>query len=319
MNFKQIDIYTNSPALQVLMVKLTELGVTGFIIHDSSDFDEFISNKNDNWDYIDDDLMKLKETPTFVTFYLPDDSQGIEILRAITGLLELLRENELDFYGSLDMMINSVKEEDWENCWKEYYKPFQIGKKFIIKPTWENVEAKDNMLILEIDPASTFGTGQHNTTQLCIELLEDNVKSGDNVLDLGCGSGILSIAALLLGAENATIVDIFENAVKTASENIIQNNFDKSRFKSFCGNVIEDLKLREKIGTGYDIITANIVADVIIPMSGFLKSFVKEDGKIIISGIIANRLPDVKSALEENGIKIIEIKEKEDWVALLCE
>ena len=172
--------------------------------------------------------------------------------------------------------------------------------------------------ILEIDPASSFGTGQHHTTKLVMETLETVIKGGERVLDLGCGSGILSIAALLLGAEKAVMTDVFLNAVNTASENIEQNGFDKSRYEAFCGNIIDDKELREKIGIGYDVITANIVADVIIKMSPYFRGFLKEKGIVIISGIITERLDEVKEALDKENIMVEKIAEEEDWNAILC-
>ena len=173
--------------------------------------------------------------------------------------------------------------------------------------------------ILEIDPASTFGTGQHHTTKLVMERLEKIVNEGDRVLDLGCGSGILSIAALLFGAESAVMVDIFENAVKTAGENVEKNGFDKNRYMAYCGNVIEDSALRERIGGGYNVIAANIVADVIIAMSGLFGDFLAKDGTLIVSGIITERLPEVLTALEGNGFKVVSLSEEEGWNAIVLE
>lgn len=317
MNFMQIDVYTKSEAVDVLVMRLSELGITGFVIHDSADFDEFLENKDANWDYVDDELMGLKTVPTHITLYLQDNPQGLETLTELKGALEGFKAENPDFYGSLEIKIDNVKEEDWANNWKQYYKPFNVGEKLIIKPSWENVENTGGRKILEIDPASTFGTGQHHTTKLVMERLENIVKTGDRVLDLGCGSGILSIAALLFGAESAVMVDIFENAVKTAGENVEKNGFDKSRYTAYCGNVIEDGALREKIGGGYNIIAANIVADVIIAMSGLFGGFLAKDGTLIVSGIITERLPEVLSALEENGFKVVSLSEEEGWNAIV--
>ncbi|MGN0589222.1 MAG: 50S ribosomal protein L11 methyltransferase, partial [Ruminiclostridium sp.] len=197
MNFMQIDVYTKSEAVDVLVMRLSELGITGFVIHDSADFDEFLENKDANWDYVDDELMGLKTVPTHITLYLQDNPQGLETLTELKGALADFKAESPDFYGSLEIKIDNVKEEDWANNWKQYYKPFNVGEKLIIKPSWENVENTGGRKILEIDPASTFGTGQHHTTKLVMERLEKIVNEGDRVLDLGCGSGILSIAALL--------------------------------------------------------------------------------------------------------------------------
>lgn len=313
----QIDVYTKSEAVDVLVMRLSELGITGFVIHDSADFDEFLENKDANWDYVDDELMGLKTVPTHITLYLQDNPQGLETLTELKGALAGFKADNPDFYGSLEIKIDNVKEEDWANNWKQYYKPFNVGNKLIIKPSWENVENTEGRKILEIDPASTFGTGQHHTTKLVMERLETIVKDGDRILDLGCGSGILSIAALLFGAESAVMVDIFENAVKTAGENVEKNGFDNSRYTAYCGNVIEDSTLREKIGGGYNVIAANIVADVIIAMSSLFGSFLAKDGTLIVSGIITERLEEVLAALKENGFNVISLSEEEGWNAIV--
>ena len=315
----QIDVYTKSEAVDVLVMRLSELGITGFVIHDSADFDEFLENKDANWDYVDDELMGLKTVPTHITLYLQDNPQGLETLTELKGALADFKAESPDFYGSLEIKIDNVKEEDWANNWKQYYKPFNVGEKLIIKPSWENVENTGGRKILEIDPASTFGTGQHHTTKLVMERLEKIVNEDDRVLDLGCGSGILSIAALLFGAESAVMVDIFENAVKTAGENVEKNGFDKNRYTAYCGNVIEDSALRERIGGGYNVIAANIVADVIIAMSGLFGGFLAKDGTLIVSGIITERLPEVLSALEGNGFKVASLSEEEGWNAIVLE
>ncbi len=315
-NFIQIDIYTSSAAIDGLTGALTDRGVTGFIIQDSADFEEFLENKEANWDYVDDSLMGLKTVEPHITVYVHDNAQGAETLASIRELTETCAANNSDgFFGNIRLELANVKEEDWANNWKQYYKPFRVGKSLIIKPSWEDVEPNAGDKILEIDPASTFGTGQHHTTKMVMETLEEAVKEGDRVLDLGCGSGILTIAAMLFGAKEAAVCDIFENAVKTASENIRNNDF--TEFKAFCGNITEDGKLRDEIGGGYDVICANIVADVIIAMSPLFKGFLREGGSLIVSGIIDERVSEVKSALSENGWRAISEKNEDGWNCIL--
>ena len=319
MDFQKINIYTKSEAIYPLTSLISELGITGFEIHDAADFEDFLENKDMNWDYVDDSLMNLKTVKTHITLYLQQNEQGAEMFNALQGVLSEIRSKDTDsFYGDLSLETDKVNEEDWANSWKQYYKPFTVGEKLIIKPTWEEVPDPGSRKILEIDPASSFGTGQHHTTRLVMELLEQQIKGGEHLLDLGCGSGILSIAALLLGANSVTMTDVFQNAVTTASENVEQNGFDKSHYTAFCGNITDDPDLRRRIGTGFDIITANIVADVIISMAPFFRSFLKENGTLIVSGIITERLDEVKAALSENDITIESITEKEDWNAILC-
>lgn len=318
MDFKQVDIYTESEAVQVLVMQLSELGLNGFVIHDKADFEEFLENKEYNWDYVDDSLMNLKNVDTHITCYIQDNEQGAEMLSALKGTLTELKERSPEFYGSLEVKLDNVREEDWADNWKQYYKPFNIGKRLTIKPSWETVEPEQNRRILEIDPASSFGTGQHHTTRLVMEILEETVQPGDKLLDLGTGSGILSIAALLLDADSAVMVDIFQNSVDTARENAAKNGFFEDKVQAYAGNIIDDIALREKIGGGYDIITANIVADVIIAMSPYFKGFLKPQGKIILSGIITERLEEVYSALKENNITVTDTREREGWNAIIC-
>lgn len=301
-NFIQIDIYTSSQAIDGLTGALTDYGITGFIIQDSADFESFLEDKNANWDYVDDELMGLKTVEPHITLYVHDNAQGAEMLAAIRTLVDGFAQNNADgYYGNIRMELANVKEEDWANNWKKYYKPFRVGKSIVIKPSWENYTAADGDRILEIDPASTFGTGQHNTTKLVMESLEKLIKGGERVLDLGCGSGILSIASMLLGAKDITMCDIFENAVNTAMENAAKNNIAPESRRAFCGNIIEDEALCEKIGTGYDIVCANIVADVIIAMAPIFGRFMKQGAKLIVSGVIEERLDEVTRALKENG------------------
>lgn len=317
-SFTKIDIYTSSQAIDGITGALAEYGITGFIIQDSADFEDFLADKNANWDYVDDELMGLKTVEPRITLYIHENAQGAETLAAIRGLVDGWRANNSDgFYGNIRMELANVKEEDWANNWKKYYKPFRVGKSLIIKPSWESVEPHDGDRILEIDPASTFGTGQHYTTKMVMETLEGVVSGGERVLDLGCGSGILSIAALLLGAKAVTICDIFENAVNTASENIEKNGFEN--FTAYCGNIIGDKELREKIGTGYDLICANIVADVIIGMSPLFKGFVREGGRLIVSGIIDERVDEVTAELKNNGWRTVLAKNEEGWNCILLQ
>ncbi len=317
-NFIQIDIYTSSQAIDGITGALTDYGITGFIISDSADFEDFLSNKDANWDYVDDELMGLKTVEPHITLYVHDNAQGAEMMASIKALVEEYKQNNSDnYYGNIRMELANAREEDWANNWKKYYKPFRVGKSLVIKPSWEDVTPADGDKILEIDPASTFGTGQHHTTKLVMETLEDVIKGGERVLDLGCGSGILSIAAMLFGAESITMCDIFENAVNTASENVEKNNISFDKYSAYCGNIIEDASLRERIGTGYDVVCANIVADVIIAMSPLFSQFMKDDARLIVSGIIDERLDEVMAALAENGFETVLSADEEGWNCIL--
>jgi ribosomal protein L11 methyltransferase len=320
MNWFEVVIKTETPAVDVLCALLTDHGVRGFSIQDKESFQEFLDDKDGKWDYIEDDLMGLANCDTKITFYLPDDAQGAEQLAGVRGLCADLRTGDhAAFYGSLEMTIGNVKEDDWANNWKQYFKPLPIGEKLLIKPSWEPVPDGNTRTILEIDPASSFGTGQHHTTRLCLELAETVLHDGDRVLDLGCGSGILSIGTILLGASSATAVDIVDNSVRTAIENAGKNGIGADRYTAYCGDIISDTALREKLGNGYDLITANIVADVLIAMSGLFGGFLKAQGYLIVSGIITERADEVLNVLEGAGFTLLKKHEKEGWCAALLQ
>ena len=318
MNWTEVSVYTTTEGIEPVCGRMLNIGITsGFSIRDAKDFEEFLDNKNGNWDYIDDDLMNLKSCESCVTVYLPENAQGAEMLAALKSEMEQLKKCDDDkAFGRLAVELANVREEDWANNWKQYFKPIKVGQRLLIKPSWENVDNDDNRKILEIDPASSFGTGQHHTTRLCLELLEKNVHEGDRMLDLGCGSGILSIGGVLLGADNAVAVDIEENSVKIARENIEKNSFDEKTIKAYCGNIICDKSLRDTLGGGYDIITANIVADVIIAMSGYFGTFLKDNGTLILSGIIVERKDEVLDAVKQKNFTVVEVREKEGWAAV---
>ena len=230
MNWTEVNIYTTTEGIDPVCGRLLNVGVTGFQIRDAKDFEDFLNDKTGNWDYIDDDLMNLKNCETCVTFYLADNSQGADMLAMVkTEMAELSAIDTEKKFGRLACELSNVREEDWANNWKQYFKPLTVGDKLVIKPSWEDYEGTEDRTVLEIDPESSFGTGQHNTTQLCLELLETNLSENDRVLDIGCGSGILSIAALLLGAKDACAVDIDLNSVKIAAQNAAKNHISPER------------------------------------------------------------------------------------------
>ncbi len=317
MNWTEVNIYTTSEGVEPLSGCLLRLGINGFVIKDSKDFEEFLSEKSSKWDYIEENLMGLKDCETCVTVYIPENMQGADMLSAIRSELVALKSRDTDnLFGRLEATLANVREEDWANNWKQYFKPLTVGEKLLIKPSWEECENNEDKIILEIDPESSFGTGQHNTTQLCLELLEKHLNIGDRLLDLGCGSGILSIAAMLLGADSANAVDIEENAAKIAIQNATKNNIPLEKYKSFCGDVISDESLVSALGDGYDIISANIVADVLIAMADLFKHFLRDEGILIVSGIIIERKDEVCDVIISKGFKQLSIHEKDGWAAV---
>lgn len=322
MNWTQVDIYTTTEAIDLLSSKIQDLGIRGCMVQDAQDFQEFLEQKDGRWDYLEDGLMELAHCETCITVYLPEDGQGAETLSALRDMLAQLRAADPEhIYGRLEMQCSGIREEDWANNWKQYFKPFPVGKKLYIKPSWETPTAEAaGRTVLEIDPASSFGTGQHHTTRLCLELMESEIQPGaTRLLDLGCGSGILFIGGLLLGAKSAYAVDIEENAVRIAGENAAENHLDPDSYTISCGNVITDAALTEAIGTGYDVITANIVADVIKAMAPLFPRFLKPDGTLILSGIITERADEVLETVTAQGFAVLEKREASGWYAVkLC-
>ncbi len=319
MEWTEVNIYTATAAIELLTAKLLDIGVKGFAIKDAEDFNEFLENKNGQWDYIEEDLMQLSSCETCITVYLPGNSQGADMLSAIRSMLAEVKSADREGnYGRLEAELSSIREEDWANNWKQYFKPITVGEKLIVKPSWEELEDTGGRKVLEIDPASSFGTGQHHTTRLCLELLEDCVSEGSHVLDLGCGSGILSIGAILLGAADAVAVDIDQNAAATAAENAEKNGIPADRYRTYYGNIIDDEKLSAEIESplgGYDVITANIVADVLIAMKDHFRRYLRKGGTLIISGIIEERMEEVLSAVESVGFTRLRVSVKEGWAA----
>lgn len=318
MRFKEIIIETTTEGIEILEAILLDLEILEVVVEDASVFEEFLASKTMNWDYYDESLNKMKDCPSRMKIYLGDDEEGNNKLNKLNEKLNNLKEDSFGIdVGTLNTSINIVNDEDWANNWKQFFKPFEVGKNIIVKPTWETIDNPDNKKILEIDPGASFGTGQHFTTQLCIEQIEKYIRKDMKILDMGCGSGILSIASSILGAKKVVGVDIDENAVRIANENVQLNNINCAKFTAYSGNIIEDERLQDVIGYNqYDMIVVNIIADIIIAMSDCFPKFLKPGGVIITSGIIEKYVDKVKDTLKQNGFEIIETRQKEDWFSI---
>ena len=319
MQWIETNIYTTTDGIEPLCGRLYAVGLNGVQIKDAADFNDFIENETQYWDYIDESLESLKTCETCVTVYLTDDADGRELLSHIRSTVAELQSLDDDGkFGRLEIELSGINEEDWANNWKKYYKPFNLGRKLLIKPEWEQLDQADvgDKVVLSMNPGHLFGTGTHHSTQLCMIELEKYVRQGDKVLDLGSGSGILSILSLLLGAESAVAVDIDPAAPATAMENLAMNGISPDRYSVLVGNVIDDQSLRKKIGGGYDVVVANIVADVIIAMSRTAYEQTRSGGIFITSGIIGPRAEEVKTAVSEAGFSIIDIHDQSDWVCI---
>lgn len=317
MDWIRVSIFTTSEGIEPVMGRLLQLGIDGIEIEDERDFKDFLETNRDAWDYVDDELIKEKEGETCVKVYIEADNP--DMLSAIkTEMTELAGIDTDGKFGRLAVALDSVREEDWANTWKQYFHVMEIGKKLIVKPYWEDVEP-NGRTVFEINPGLTFGTGSHHTTRLCLEDIEETVKPGDTVLDLGCGSGILSIVSLMLGAKKANAVDIDKNSMETAYDNLLRNGIERDRYSVYIGNILSDSGLQDKILTEkYDIVLANIVADVIIAALPFVKKALKPDGIFITSGIIEDRIYDVTEALYENGFEILSENRSADWAEFKC-
>ena len=308
MEWIELKIKTTAQGIEPISGVLYDLGITGVQISDKDDFKEFLENNRKYWDYVDEELEKLKDQDSFITVYFEDSAEGRE-------LLSKAKEEVLAVFGETEFFENSVKDEDWSENWKQFFKPIEVGERVVIVPEWEEIPETDRIKFL-INPGMSFGTGSHESTRMCIEELEKNLKKDDLILDLGCGSGILSVIGLLLGAKDCVAVDIDPMAVETAYKNLVLNGLSPERYKGYAGDITADKALYKTLSEKkYDIVLANIVADVIINLSGFVKDFLKESGTFICSGIIIERKDEVKAALQNAGLKIKEERVMGEWAA----
>lgn len=333
MKWKKFTLKTTTEAVELVSVMLAELGIDAVEIEDNRPISE-----EDRKRMFIDILPELPpdEGTAFVSFYLEEEE-------AAEGLLIAIRDGlaELDLFvdtGEKTITVSETEDTDWIDNWKEFFHPFRVDDTIIIKPTWETLDEKrDGDMVIEIDPGTAFGTGSHETTKLCILSLKKQIKGGEKVLDLGCGSGILSIAARKLGASYVLGTDIDENAVLVSKENTEQNHLDsmvsltlpgadlaadKEVFSAaengcgyFCCNVLSGECETALLGISYDIVVANILADVIVPLAGIVGSFLKPDGIFISSGIIYTKAEEVKEALLANQFEIMEQTKMGDWVS----
>ncbi|ODU55815.1 MAG: hypothetical protein ABT01_05355 [Clostridium sp. SCN 57-10] len=271
-------------------------------IDDPHDTEELANTPSPRWDYLGEELFEHMDRPVTVSVYL---EQGEESELAVAEVAAVA--------GTL--AGRDEESEDWEHNWKRFYKPFCVGERLLVRPSWEDVGDTEERVILTIDPASSFGTGSHATTRMCLEELDVADLTGARVLDAGCGSGILTAAALLLGASHATACDIEENAVRTTAENLLLNGIAPERFSAHAGDFLSDPQLAQTLAAGapYRLITANIVADVLIGMAPALAAWLEEDGMLLLSGIILSREQEVALAYAAQGLTPVTSRERDGW------
>ncbi len=304
MDFIEVTIFTTTAGIDSVADVLESVGIEGYALEDAADFEEFLQDTEIYWDYVDETLCEnLRNQETKLKVYVEDSADGHAQIESLRLALDTLRAQDTEeVFGRLETAQSVTRQEDWEWGWKQYFKPFPVGETFMIKPSWETVEDAKGRRILEIDPASSFGTGTHDTTQLCITMLEKVVKGGEKLLDMGTGSGILAIAAGMLGAKPEVAVDIDAHCLTCACENAERNDITIER--TLHGDALRDAELAQEIGAGYEIICANIVADIIIGMAPMFYEKLVAGGTLITSGIIEERADEVGEALEKAGFTL---------------
>ncbi len=303
---RYIEVCVNTPADEIerRCEEMTAMGAEGFVIENEADFQDFLENNHQYWDYVDNELESRFTGVSRIKCYLCDDEDGRAVLCRIRGA-----------YGGVETSF--VEDSDWENNWREYYKPIEVGEKLVVVPEWEDIP-DDGRTALRLDPGLIFGTGSHATTRMCLAALEKYAGEGKTFLDLGCGSGILGIGALVLGSARCVGCDIDPKAPDVAASNAALNGIGSDRFKVYAGDILSDASLRRILGSGYDAVLANIVSDVIIPLSALVRQFMKPGAVFITSGIIDGRQDEVRAALEGNGFEVIEHRNEEEWHCFVC-
>ena len=284
--------------------RLAELGVEGMTVENEQDFRQFLEDNHAFWDYVDEELERRFTGVSQIKFWLSADDEGQAVLARVRD-------------AGFQVETATIADEDWENNWKQYYEPLPIGERLMVVPAWEEADTQ-NRLPLRLDPGLIFGTGSHATTRMCLERLESLSAPGKRVLDLGCGSGILSIGALVLGCKEAMGCDIDPKAPQVAEENAALNGIGRDRFRVYAGDVLTDAGMRAALGTDYDIVLANIVADVIIPLAPIARTFLAPDGDFVCSGVIEGRQAEVEAELTKAGYSIKGHYCQEEWHCFWC-
>ena len=318
MKYIEISIETSEAGIELLTGKLYAIGIDNFEIRDPRDVEEIMEKKSSyEWDYINDDVVEQLKLMPKISVYFDDDAEGRAQAEAVkSAISELKTEVAQGIYGenpelgSMEMSERSIDDIDWKDKWKEYFKPFKASEHIVIKPTWENYEASEGENVIEIDPGMAFGTGTHETTSMCLEMIDKYVYEGCSFLDAGCGSGILSIAAALLGASEVVGVDLDEEAVRVSSENFELNHVDNIA-RARLGD------LTKGIGYKADIIAGNLMAELLCMLAEGIYEHLKDDGIFIASGILVEKEEMVLEALCEAGFVLVELEEKGEWCCVV--
>ena len=315
MDYLELIIATVSNGIDIVVSSLTAAGFEDLVIEDQAEFESFLEDNREYWDYIDESLQHKLQGLSQIKLYLEaGDEAGLTRLKQ---LLQELKDKNGDTLGSLELTVKPLASVNWEESWKDNYPPQPVGNHLMVLPCWLDVQQAEDRLPVILDPGLTFGTGAHPSTQMVMEFMEEENLAGKSCLDLGSGSGILSITALRLGAKTAVGVDIDPKAEDIARENAAYNGFASPEFTALTGNVTADQKLMQRLcQEHYDLVLVNIVADVIISLAPVLPAFLQEDSVLLLSGILDTRLGDVIRALEKENLTVAGQKAKEDWRSL---
>ncbi|MCI8610117.1 MAG: 50S ribosomal protein L11 methyltransferase [Firmicutes bacterium] len=320
MKYIQIDIHAKREGIEPVISALLEVGITDTVVEDPADIADLLEKKNEyDWDYIDESVLKLQEETPKVTVFLEDDEEGRKKMETLMVAIEALKiKAEAGIFGEgvdlgpLDVEVSVEDDSQWKDNWKEYFRPKKVGRSIVVKPTWYDYDRKPGELVIELDPGMAFGTGTHETTSLCLRLMEDYMEPGDKVLDVGCGSGILSIAGALLGASEVVGVEIDPVAVDVAKQNISLNGVGHVAIAKY-GDLTKGVDYKA------DVVVANLMADLVMMLSPDVVKVMKPDAKFISSGILVEKRDQVAEAIVNSGFQIIEIREDGMWCAIVAE
>ncbi len=322
MEYLEVKVYTTTKGIDPVSGVFLAAGVEGIVVEDPGDFYELMEKKNAyDWDYVDEDLVKdLKNKETNVTAYLEKTPEGYAQLKQIDEEIWRLAtfdacaafEDTVCLLGRLKLCVRTVDDNDWKDNWKEYFKPVKVTDRIVIKPSWEDYEKQEGEIVIEIDPGAAFGTGKHPTTTMCIKALEKYIRTGEStVLDVGCGSGILSIAAGLLGARDVLGIDIDPLAVIVSKENVAFNKLE-DRIRIVEGDLTKGVDYKA------DIVVANLMADLVVILAKDVRRHLNPGGLYVSSGILAEKKEEVAAKIREAGFEIVEIYEEDEWVCIVA-
>lgn len=320
MKLIELKIYASQQGVEALTAMMMEKNITSIVVNDPADAAGLMEKKKDyEWDYIDESLLKDPNGEAIVSVYFDDTEEGRKQVQDLKISIMMLKSKEMEGVfgwdadlGRLYAEDNVVDGEAWKHKWKEFFKPAKVTERLVVKPTWEEYEKKDDEMIIEIDPGMAFGTGTHETTALCLQLIETYMKEGQSVLDIGCGSGILSIGAALLGSGSVLGVEIDPDAVRTAKENVAANKVDSVV-------TIQEGDLTKDVDQKADLIAANLIAPLVIQLSDAAADHLNDGGIYISSGILVEKRAEVEEAIVKAGFEILEVREKGEWCAIAAQ